>query len=78
MITRKYVDSSAQQEYRYDANTSYSADVAIFQNGAITCIVEVCLSHATTGELLKSRTACVGANNVCGTSAIELLNQQAD
>ncbi|CAN0057922.1 unnamed protein product, partial [Pylaiella littoralis] len=74
MIPRKHADSSAQQEYRCDANKSYSADVAIFQNGAITSIVEV--SHATTGESLKSRTARIGANNVCRISAIDILNQQ--
>lgn len=53
MIAHKYTDSSAQQEYRYDAKKSYPADVAIFQNGVITSMVEVCVSHPTIGESLK-------------------------
>ena len=49
-IARQYPDSSVQQEYRYDTTKNYSADVAIFQNGVISAIVEVRASQATTGE----------------------------
>lgn len=40
-IARQYTDSKAKQEYRYDANKNYSADVAIFQNHSLVSIVEV-------------------------------------
>ncbi|CAN0406503.1 unnamed protein product, partial [Ectocarpus sp. 13 AM-2016] len=39
---------------------------------------EVCASHATTGESLESRTACVGVNNVWEISAVEILSRQAE
>lgn len=77
-LERRYTDSSARQEYRYDRHRNYSADVAILQNGVIASIVEVCVSHATTGDALQSRMACVGANNVWEISAIEILNHQAE
>ncbi|CAM9091330.1 unnamed protein product [Laminaria digitata] len=63
-IARQYINGEPKQEHRYDATKSYSADVAIFENGVISAIVEVCASHATTGDSLESRTACVGVNNV--------------
>lgn len=70
-ITRQYPDSCAQQEYRYDPHKMYSADVALFREGEIEAIIEVCATHATTGDSLESRTACVGSDNVflcCGNT----------
>ncbi|CAN0456987.1 unnamed protein product, partial [Ascophyllum nodosum] len=77
-IKRQYADSSAQLEYRYDTNKMYSADVTIFQMGVLESIVEVRISHATTGDALESRTACVGVNSVWEISAEDMLDQQTD
>lgn len=77
-IKRQYIDCEAKQEYRYDTNKNYSADVAIFQQGVLESIVEVRVSHATTGDALESRTACVGVNSVWETAADEILDQQTD
>ncbi|CAM9407905.1 unnamed protein product, partial [Sphacelaria rigidula] len=77
-VTRQYTDSSAQQEYRYDKNKLYSADVAIFQKCVLESIVEVRVTHATTGDALQSRTACVGVNNVWEISAVQILGQQTE
>lgn len=77
-ISQQYTNSVSQQEYRYDTTKNYSADVAVFQNGVMSAIVEVCASHATTGESLESRTACVGVNNAWEVSATKILNQHAD
>jgi hypothetical protein len=77
-LERQYPGSSARKEYRYDRAKNYSADVAIFQNGVIASIVEVCVSHATTGDSLQSRVACVGADNVWEVSAVEILKHQAE
>lgn len=77
-IKRRYTDSTAKQEYRYDKNKLYSADVAIFQQDVLESIVEVHVSHATTGDALKSRTACVGVNSVWEIAADEILDQQIE
>lgn len=77
-ITRQYTDSSAQQEYRYDKNKLYSADVAIFHKGVLESIVEVRVTHATTGDAPQSRTACVGVNNVWEISAVQILGQHTE
>lgn len=77
-IKRQYTDCEAKQEYRYDTNKLYSADVAIFQQGVLESIVEVCVSHATTGDALESRTACVGVNSVWEIAADEILSQQTE
>lgn len=74
----QYTDSSAQQEYRYDKTKLYSADVAIFHKGVLVSIVEVRVSHATTGDALQSRTAFVGVNNVWEISAAQILGQQTE
>lgn len=77
-LSRQYTDSCAQHEYRYDQHKNYSADVAIFQKGVIKSIVEVRVSHATTGDALQSRTAWVGANNVWEISVMDVLDQQKE
>lgn len=78
-IARQYPNSSAQQEYRYDLNKLYSADVALFsKKGVLGSIVEVHASHATTGHALESRRSCVGANNVWEVSAVETLKHQSE
>lgn len=62
--TTKYTNCEAKQDYRFDATKNDSADVAISQNHCLVSIVEVCSSHATTGELLdlarrvSERTMC--------------------
>ena len=77
-IKRRYMNSTAKQEYRYDKNKLYSADVAIFQQDVLESIVEVRVSHRTTGDALKSRTSCVGVNSVWEITADEILNQQIE
>lgn len=70
----QYAKCTASPEYRYDG--IHSADVGVFYEKYLKSIVEVKMSHATTGESLKTRIDRVGAKNVWEVSAMDVLKYQ--
>ena len=72
--SRVYSGCTSEMEYRYDGK--HSADVAVFQDGNLEAIVEVMVSHKTTGESLFSRTSRVGIYNTWEVDANDILKKQ--
>ena len=70
----QYVNCTAIPEYRYDG--IHSADVAVFNGEQLKSIVEVKVSHSTTGDSLATRKEHVGDKHVWEINATEILDCQ--
>lgn len=73
---RRYEGCTASQEYRYDDR--HAADVGVFSgDGKLRAIVEVKISHATTGEALESRVSHVGLGDMWEADTTRVIEAQS-